>query len=106
MQTEHINDSKVEQSIELSKYDYITELGKFLSDHDKVMSFSALARHLNQNGFKTSWGTYYVDTVRGGRGIAKLITAVYNRLDVKGKPEEARKVAKSFVTESGKFAYS
>jgi hypothetical protein len=81
---------------------YIFQLASFLSSHQMKMSAEELAEHLNRNNFLTSYGTEY----EGGRGTYKLIREtwdwVQNGLQL---PDEAKKIAESFVKPDGTYAY-
>lgn len=81
---------------------YIWKLACFLADHKKKMSGEELADHFNRNSLKTTYGTKY----SGKRGIYTLIRQTWKFLNNNlGLPEEAEKVAKSFVKPDGSYAY-
>ena len=81
---------------------YLWQLASFLSSHNMKMSTDELVVHLNRNNFLTSLGSDYVK----GRGIYKLIreTWIWLNDDLK-LPEEARKIAKTYVKKDGTYAY-
>lgn len=81
---------------------YIWQLAAFLASHGMTMSAEELADHLNRNNFLTSYGTEY----QGGRGTYKLIKETWEWLQTGLKlPNEATKVAESFVKPDGTYAY-
>jgi hypothetical protein len=81
---------------------YLWQLASFLYNYDKKMSGEELADHLNRNGFQTE----YNDDYHGGRGVYTLIRNTYNWLhdDLKF-PEEAKKIALTFVKRDGTHAW-
>lgn len=67
-----------------------------------TMSGEELAEHLNRNNFLTSYGTEY----QGGRGTYTLIRETWNWIEYELKlPNEAKKVAESYVKPDGSYAY-
>ena len=81
---------------------YIWRLATFLHAHDKKMSGSELAAHLNRNNILTASGSEF----KGGRGSFKLIKETWRWVhDDLGLEEEAEHIAKAFVDVSGEFAY-
>lgn len=83
----------------VNKTSYISSLAKGLINNGKTITFDELAIELNKNGFLTSYGTVY----NGGRGVAKLVDAVYHRLKLKS---EKKAVAHAFTNSNGEFAYN
>ena len=81
---------------------YLWKLADFLNHHGMIMSNEELAEHLNRNKFLTGYGTEYA----GGRGTFTLIRETWHWLnDVCRLPNEAEKVAKSYVDKNGNYAY-
>ena len=81
---------------------YIWRLASFLFDNQKTMSGQELAKHLNRNGFLTSYGTKY----KGKRGTYKLLRETWKWVnDELGLSDEAEKVAKAFPTPDGTYPY-
>ena len=77
-------------------------MANFLSRYDIVMSAKELAIHLNDNNFKTN----YNEKFKGGRGTYKLIRETWHTLnDELSLPNDAEKIAISFVKSNGDFAY-
>jgi ABC-type uncharacterized transport system YnjBCD substrate-binding protein len=66
-------------------------------------TFDDLAAWLNRNGFRTGYGTPYT----GGRGVARLVHAVYAYAhDELGMGDAgAAPVAEAFTNRNGAFAY-
>jgi hypothetical protein len=84
------------------KKNYIWQLASFLYNYRMTMSGEELAEHLNRNNFLTSYGTEY----QGGRGTYTLIRETWNWIEIDLKlPNEAKKVAESFVKPDGSYAY-
>jgi hypothetical protein len=63
------------------KKECIGHLAKVLDSNNTTMTGENLANHLNEIGFKTSYGTEY----EGGRGTNKLISDTYDRFVANGK---------------------
>lgn len=84
-----------------AKTKYISKVANSLVKQGKQMTFDQLATDLNTNGHKTSYGSPYI----GGRGVAKLVDAVYWRLDAQGLKTERDNVAASFTDANGNYSY-
>lgn len=81
---------------------YIWKLALFLHQHEKKMSGEELADHLNRNNFLTGYGEKY----QGGRGTYTLIKEVWRWVhEDLGLEDDADKIAESFVTSDGTYAY-
>ena len=81
---------------------YVWKHADFLFQNKMQMSNTELADHLNRNNFLTNYGTEYA----GGRGTFKLISETWHWLnDDFNLPNEAKKVAISYVTNDGHYAY-
>ena len=85
----------------MDKKEYIKRLAIFLVDNGTTMSGEDLAKHLNWNNFKTSYGSEY----QGGRGTYTLIHATYDWLVSNEKQIDANKVAIAFQKPDGAYAY-
>ena len=85
----------------VAKTDYIKKLAGTLSKSGSFMTFDQLANDLNKKGFQTTYGTPY----SGGRGVARLVDAVYQRLDAQGLTKERDLVAYVFTNANGDYAY-
>lgn len=84
------------------KKHYIWQLASFMYNYKMTMSGEELAEHLNRNNFLTSYGTEY----QGGRGTYTLIRETWNWIENDLKlPNEAKKVAESYVKPDGSYAY-
>ena len=83
------------------KKDYIKDLAVSLGHQGIYWTFDQLANDLNSKGFVTSYGTPYI----GGRGVAKLVSAVYKRLDAQGLNREKDLVATVFTNANGNYSY-
>ena len=85
-----------------TKKHYVWQLASFLHSFGMTMSGEELAEHLNRNNFLTSYGSEY----QGGRGTYTLIRETWKWVQNDlGLPNEARKIAESFVKPDGSFAY-
>lgn len=65
------------------------------------MTFDQLATLLNANGYTTEYGSPFT----GGRGVAKLVHAIWDRLDAQGLIAERDAVVASFTNAVGDYAY-
>ncbi len=82
---------------------YIWQLASFLASHNMKMSAEELADHLNRNKILTNYGSEY----QGGRGTFKLIKETWDWLQNEIQlPDEASKVASTFVKSDGTYAYT
>lgn len=97
-------EQKYQALTEEDKHAYIEKLATFLHREQKVMSFAALAKHLNQNGFRTSYGAIYSESGRN-RAIVKLIETTSENLTKAGKQIEANWVLKAFVNNAYGYAW-
>jgi hypothetical protein len=84
------------------KKHYIWKLACFLYEYNMKMSGEELADHLNRNNFLTSYGSEY----EGKRGTYTLIQATWKWVthDL-NLPNEAKKIAESYIKPDGTFAY-
>jgi hypothetical protein len=85
----------------IPKTNHIGKLANLLASQGRTMTFDQLASDLNANGFKTTRGAPY----QGGRGVAKLVDAVYWRLDAQGRLSDRDDVAQRFTDANGDYAY-
>ena len=83
------------------KHEYLNLLAASLFDNKKAMSGEELAKHLNRNGFETTYGSEYT----GKRGVYKLIESTYVWSEQKFGAESCHKVARAFVKSDGSYAY-
>lgn len=67
------------------------------------IDFLTLADGLNFEGYRTEHGQEYSYT--NFRGVARLISCVYNRLAIEGREQDAEDVARTFVNSKGSYAY-
>lgn len=80
---------------------YIRDLGVRLYDTNKTISCQELSECLNSKKFTTQRGESY----KGGRGIYKLVGAVYRWLCDEGLEDDAYKVAMAFTKIDGSYAH-
>lgn len=88
----------------IKKTKFIAELAKDLESRKETKTGQQLVDILNTKGFRTSYNTEY----SGGRGIYRLLDAVYNRLKEEsgeGEGTDAHNVAVSFTDATGDYAW-
>lgn len=85
----------------IEKKVYIWKLASFLDCNGTKMSGKELANHLNRNKFKTTYNTDF----KGERGTYKLIEETYKWLLNLGLPQEASKIANTYLNKKGRYAY-
>ncbi len=85
-----------------AKTKFIQKLADTLVKKGKQMKYAELANELNKKGFLTTRG--YSFNV-GGRGIAKLVSAVWYRLDEQGLTGDRNNVEVSFTDENGQLPH-
>ena len=81
----------------MSKTTLIKEIASNLSSNHKKMTFDQLANHLNDIGHKTSYGTEY----HGSRGVARLVSSVYQNVTNEGDLKGADDIANAFTDNNG-----
>jgi hypothetical protein len=86
----------------MNKKEYIGHLANVLVSNNTTMTGEKLAHHLNEIGFKTSYGTEY----RGERGTYKLISDTYDWFVANGKQADADNIAHAFTKPDGTYAYN
>jgi hypothetical protein len=86
----------------MNKKEYIGHLANVLVSNNTTMTGENIAHHLNEIGFKTSYGTEY----EGGRGTYKLISDTYDWFVAKGKQADADNIAHAFTKPDGTYAYN
>ena len=85
----------------LAKTNFIKNTATSLLTQGKTITFDQLATLLNSNGFTTEYGSSF----SGGRGVAKLVHSVWDRLNAQGMIAERDAVAASFTNAVGDYAY-
>ena len=81
----------------MSKTTLIKEIAKNLVENDRTMTYDQLANHLNDIGHKTTYGTEY----QGSRGVARLISTVYQDVSNSGDNNGAENIANAFTDNNG-----
>jgi len=85
----------------MSKTTLIKEIASNLVVNNKTMTYDQLATHLNDIGHKTSYGTKY----HGQRGVAKLISSVYQNVSNQGDNLGADNISKAFTDNNGSYPW-
>ena len=85
----------------VAKTNFVKNLAVSLQRQGKTMTFDQLASTLNANGYPTEYNSPF----NGGRGVAKLVHAIWDRLDAQGLIPERDAVAASFTNAVGDYAY-
>ena len=85
-----------------AKINHIKRLANELASRDEKMTFAELANNLNTNGFTNNYGNPYQ---KGGRGIAKLVDSIYQRLNKQGLTNERDNIAEVFTDANGNYSY-
>ena len=85
----------------MDKREFILDLANRLILGGNTMPGSQLAIVLNNNGYRTTYGSEYV----GARGTYTLIESIYNWFMALGRDDDAQTVAEAFPTPDGRYAY-
>lgn len=85
----------------MSKVSLIKEIADNVVSNKTSMTYDHLAKHLNDTGHKTTFGTKYT----GNRGVARLISSVYKKVVKAGDQKAAEKIAKAFTNTQGKHPW-
>ena len=85
----------------MNKFEFVLNQAARLHKSGKKITGGQLVILLNQNGYTTNYGTQYV----GGRGVYKLIHAVYDWQISIGQKNNADIIAYAFTNQDGEYAY-
>ena len=85
----------------MSKITLIKEIAANLVGNRKTMTFDQLAKHLTDIGHKTTYETDY----KGSRGVAKLVSSVYQNVCNGGDVQGAEDISNAFTDINGKHPW-
>ena len=89
------------RSNSFDKFDFVEWVALELSKRASFMSAPTLAVLLNELGYRTNWNLEF----KGTRGIYRLISGTYHRLERAGKSDRAILVAEAFRKPNFEYAY-